>query len=227
LGDSSTTDRLSPTQVFEPVVTSGFVRFTTIAVGLFHTCALTEMGPAYCWGFNLDGQLGNGTLGPPTSRSTPTLVTGGLTFVALVAGVYHTCGLTSDGAAYCWGVNGNGQLGIGEGPSRSVPTPVGGGLRFTSLAAGQFHTCGVAGTGVAYCWGSNRNGQLGDGTTTDRPQPALVSGGLAIVALSAGGEHSCGVTSAGAAYCWGLNSSSQLGDGTTTSRLTPTPVIWP
>jgi alpha-tubulin suppressor-like RCC1 family protein len=93
-----------------PTPVAGGLTFTSLAVGGFHTCGLTSGGAAYCWGLNDYGQLGDGTIGGPPcnflgqcSRLTPTPVAGGLAFISLTVGAEHTCGLTSGGAAYCWG----------------------------------------------------------------------------------------------------------------------------
>ncbi|HEY0016304.1 MAG TPA: hypothetical protein VGC13_08300 [Longimicrobium sp.] len=86
-------------------------------------CALTAAGAAYCWGRNGDGQLGNGT----TSRElsyTPTAVAGGLRFSSVLAGSQHACGVTTNGAAYCWGSGDEGQLGNGTTVDSSVPARV-------------------------------------------------------------------------------------------------------
>lgn len=91
--------------------------------------------------------------------------TGGLLFASLTAGEEHTCGLTSSGAAYCWGFNVYGQLGRGDTLSASVPVLVAGGLTFISLTAGGGHTCGLESSGAAYCWGDNYSGQLGIGAS--------------------------------------------------------------
>jgi alpha-tubulin suppressor-like RCC1 family protein len=97
--------------------------------------------------------------GEKTKPDPPTL------FVAVSVGYAHRCGVTTAGAAYCWGSNGFGQLGDETRTGRSRPVLVAGGVQFTIVDAGSFHTCGVTAAGVAYCWGANSSGQLGDGTT--------------------------------------------------------------
>src|SRR6266550_1291368 len=87
LGDGSTTTSSSI-----PVAVSGGLTFSAIAIGeaASHTCGLTDVGAAYCWGRNLEGELGNGSR---TSTSTPVAVSGGLTFRAMAAGGLHSCAL--------------------------------------------------------------------------------------------------------------------------------------
>ena len=222
LGDGTTTDRWTPTPV------SGLSNgVTAIAAGASHTCALTTDGAVTCWGYNVYGQLGNGTTGTP--QKTPTAVigleSGGA--AAIAAGWNHSCVVTTGGAAKCWGDNSFGQLGDWTYENRLTPTQVYGlGSGVAAIATGAQHTCALTMGGGALCWGTNWTGQLGNGTTTDQPRPTAVSGlSTGVAALTAGGAHTCAVTTGGAAQCWGYNVAGQLGDGTTTSRWTPTPVL--
>lgn len=198
---------------------SDTVTFTAVSVGGIHTCAVATGGVAYCWGWNSRGQLGDGTSG--NERSHPAPVAGDIRFAGVSAGDRYTCALTAAGAAYCWGLNGWGQLGDGTTTERSIPVLVVGGLSFKDVSTGFRQTCAVTVTNAAYCWGLNGAGQLGDGTTTDRSTPVRVEGDLAFAAVTAGDFHTCGVTAEGAAYCWGANGDGQLGDASTTGRSTP------
>jgi alpha-tubulin suppressor-like RCC1 family protein len=127
-----------------------------------------------------------------------------LTFAVLAAGEEHTCGLTTLGAAYCWGSNRVGQIGNGAFEDATTPVAVSGGLSFIAITAGASHTCGITASGAAYCWGHGLVGQLGNGSSSISPVPVPVSGGQSFTQLAAGlGSSSCGLTATGAAYCWG------------------------
>ena len=208
--------------------------FASVSAGGAHTCALAPGGAAYCWGRSEGGQVGvtsPASICPIDTQAypcslIPVAVQGGLVFTALDAGGEHACGLTSAGAAHCWGRNHAGQLGDNTTTHRSAPVAVTGGLIFASLGLGALHTCGLTAQGAAYCWGSNGRGQLGDGTTTDRAAPVAVTGGHSFAAITAGGftlGHTCAVTSVGQVYCWGNNSSGQLGIGTADQAAHPVP----
>jgi alpha-tubulin suppressor-like RCC1 family protein len=199
----------------------------TASAGAVHTCAILADGTVNCWGYNQNGQLGDGTI---TSRLTPVSVSGitpANPAVSIAAGFYHTCAILSDGTVKCWGYNDNGQLGDGTITSRLTPVSVSGitpANPAVSITAGFKHTCGILADGTVKCWGSNNIGQLGDGTITSRLTPVSVSGITSVnpaVTITAGELHTCGILADGTVKCWGSNNIGQLGDGTITSRLTP------
>ena len=150
--------------------------FSQITIGYGHTCALTNEGKAYCWGWNNKGQLGNNST---TNSSTPVAVQmpAGVSFQSIAAGHAYTCALTNEGKAYCWGLNSQGQLGNNSTTSSSTPVAVQmpAGVSFQSIAAVYYHTCALTNEGKAYCWGLNEYSQLGNNSTTDSSIPLAVS----------------------------------------------------
>jgi alpha-tubulin suppressor-like RCC1 family protein len=223
LGDGTKMDRASP------VSPSGGLKFSRVVGGRYHTCAVAVTGAAYCWGSNAHGQIGDN--GPADDRTSPGLVVGGLSFGSISAGGSstsgHSCGLTTNGSAYCWGNNSSGQLGDGSTTNRSQPTAVAGGIVFSAITVGSNHTCALTSGGAAYCWGANVSGQLGDGTIAPHsdPRPVLGPAGVTFSYIAAGDSHTCAVASSGVAYCWGLNGDGQLGVGDVVTRTTPAPVV--
>ena len=205
---------------------------TALSTGEYFGCRLSNSGAASCWGSNVSGQLGNPSASGPEycathpCSTTPISVRGGRTFVAISSAGAGSCGLGTDGAAFCWGGNWVGQLGNGSTADTSVPVAVSGGLTFASLSAGNDHACGVTrGGGILYCWGA-RHWLIGNVDTAGADRaPVAIGGGLAVSAVSAGYDHNCAVTSGGAIYCWGSNFAGQLGTGDTVNRQGPTPVL--
>jgi alpha-tubulin suppressor-like RCC1 family protein len=224
LGDGTATQfRLTP------VAVAGGLAFAQVDAGTYHTCGVTTAARhAYCWGYNLYGQLGDGTT---AQRLTPVVVRGGRQFRQVSAAGFHTCGVTTTDRAFCWGWNRYGQLGDStEVGSRLYPVPVAGGRRFRQVAAGGIdaaseHTCGVTTGGRAFCWGNGTRGQLGNGKAYLSFWPRRVAGMLSFERVTAGGFHTCGETTDNRAYCWGDNGYGPLGDGTDTQRLTPVAVV--
>lgn len=230
LGDSTRTLRRSPV-----AVSGGGLVFKTITTSANHytTCGLNRVGTAYCWGYGFSGGLGNGKT--KILATSPIRTATFQSFQAISPGSDFTCGIDTNpsggGAAFCWGRNVEGQLGLGgttwHGPpgNPAFPGLVSEVLRFVAISAGHKHACGLEADGTAYCWGSNSRGQLGDGTLTQRGGPVRVSSALVFKAISAGLDFTCGLTTDGAAYCWGANDVAQLGDGTRKDRASPVAVL--
>ncbi len=227
LGNGDDEPSLSPVNVSG--LTTGV---TSIAVGALHVCALTTGGGVKCWGNGVNGQLGNGN---DENSLTPVDVSGLTSGVALLnAGDSHSCVLTSDGDAKCWGFNGSGELGNGAtAPKETTPVDVLGlGDDVTLLSLGSDHSCALTSTGGLQCWGANEFGELGNGTTDDSLTPVDVVEGttqpveLPVKAgsLVSGDTHTCVVTTLGGVLCWGKNDNGQLGDATNISRTVPVKV---
>ena len=215
LGDGTGTSRSTPVKV------TGNATFTAMAAGAYFTCGLTSAGAILCWGDNLYGQRAstdaNAVAAPAPSAPLPD---GASAWASITAGATHTCALTAEGDAYCWGGNAKGQLGDGkkiDTGATAVIAAVNVQDTFTSIVAGNYHTCGITTTGEILCWGWNGNLQLGDGTQTDRPLPVVATPPSSFASpwtsLEAGYAHTCAVDTAGTAWCWGLNTQGQLGTG--------------
>ncbi len=195
-------------------------RWSQVEVGYDHTCAITQAGGLFCWGYNNEGGLGDGTT---INRSQPTRVSSMASGVLAVSlGSYHTCAIKSDNTLWCWGYNVHGQLGLGNTTRRTSPVQVTGVLA-SDVSAGYYHTCAVRTTGAVACWGYNFHGMLGDGTTTERTSPVAVSSFTGGSKVTTGQYHTCALKTNGSAWCWGANGGA-LGDGTSTQRLTPVAV---
>lgn len=215
VGDASTTQRVSPRKVGSTGV------WAAVSVGGFHTCAITTGKSLYCWGYNGFGQVGDGTFG--TDRLSPRKVGSTGVWAGVSAGRHHSCAISTGRSLYCWGNNGNGQIGDGTTTSpRPAPKKVGANGVWAQADAGDNHTCAVTSGRSLYCWGYNLYGQVGDGTSgTDRPSPKKIGTSGVWARVSAGGgaqvAHTCAVSTGRSLYCWGYNGTGQVGDGTTTS----------
>jgi len=199
-----------------------------VALGAFHTCAITNDNKLKCWGDNSFGQVGDGTM---IDRNLPTNIDLGLNvFPQQVAlGSMHTCAVMNDNKLKCWGWNEYGQVGDGTMIDRIIPTTIDLGLNAYAqeIALGSEHTCAVMNDNKLKCWGLNEYGQVGDGTTSDRNIPTTIDLGLNAYAqeVALGESYTCAITNDDKLKCWGFNGDGQLGDGTTTDRTTPTSVV--
>jgi alpha-tubulin suppressor-like RCC1 family protein len=207
--------------------------FTTVSAGRDHSCGISTLGDAYCWGNNEFGQLGNGEVGVGLQKNLPFKVNmpAGVSFTAISTGFRHTIAITSSGKAYAWGLNTLGQLGDGSTTNRLAPVEVNmpSGVSFSKISSGVQHTVAITADGKGYAWGRNNLGQLGVGNTTNSSTPVAVSmpAGVTFTAVDAGDRYNIALSSTGQAYAWGANFFGKLGDGTTTNRQAPVAVIMP
>ena len=232
-----------------------------VSAGGSHSCARLGSGRVRCWGANSSGQLGDGTT---TSRAyavtadrdadEPEEDESDFHFdpldkvFAVAAGGSHSCALRNPDATpidevWCWGANGDGQLGDGSTTPRDVPVKatLGGFLSPLEITAGDRHTCirtintSTSNT-FAQCWGSDDDGQIGDTATGDKTTPVTpkglaeiddddpVTGVDLVTSISAGRWNTCATLVDTTVSCWGLNQFGQLGDGVGSYWPTPLPV---
>ena len=223
LGDGAVAMRTTPAPV-KLADGTPLTHIIAISGGNSHSLALTADGKVYAWGFNVNGQLGDGTT---TQRDHPILIPNFTNVVAIAAGGYHSLALTGNGKVYSWGYNSYGQLGSGakDFNAHSAPAAVPGLTGITAIAGGGYHSLALSASGAVFAWGQNAYGQLGDGTTTSRfsATAVLASGDAALTgvsAISAGVYHSV-VLKAGTVFGFGYNATGQVGDGTTLNRSFP------
>jgi prepilin-type N-terminal cleavage/methylation domain-containing protein len=233
IGDNSTTDALVPTAVDTSGVLAGKT-LIDIKSGWGHTCALDSDYLLYCWGYNQYGQIGdNSTIDShvPVQVNIATVL-GGRTVSSIGGvGVRHTCIISSDDNAYCWGGNNFGQLGDSSTTPSLVAVSVNtagvlNGETIIGMSVAGDTNCVVASNDKAYCWGDNGYGQLGNNASGYSTIPvAVYTGGLlsgkTIEMVKNRGATSCAVTSESNIYCWGWNSNGAYGNNSTTSSLVP------
>jgi len=290
-----------------PVFVSGNHIFKQISAGHSHTCGVLNNGRAMCWGSCTPGQLGNSTYYyTQTFVNVPVYVEGNFNYSSISVGIYHTCGLLTNGSVACWGdptyspqndpqtypayIQGACKVGYtneenGEyyceeyypstlNPSASIPRIISGNYNFSSISsgsnfhvglltngsamywgqlytnsygfqttlspsfvsgtnvfkkieAGSEHICGILVNDRVTCWGSNNDYRLGTGDGATINSPGTLIGDYKYSFISAGGEHSCGVLTNGSAACWGNGYYGRIGDGKTVNAKVPTLVKYP
>ena len=188
-----------------------------LEIGSAHSCAISVLGTAWCWGDVANGRLGitqefNVLIPTPTASL-------GSTASEVAAGGAHTCALLTNGSVMCFGYNDTGQLGqtpTQPASSNAKPTVVALVATATHVSAGKQFTCALLSTAAVHCFGDNVSGQLGSGSFgSARETPGAVFGLTGtVVDVVAGTGHSCAVMSTGQVRCWGLNDQGQLGIGT-------------
>lgn len=172
--------------------------FRALGVGAAFVCALTPEDEAWCWG---PGGIHDDLLYFEAGAGSPlpSPLAGAPAFTSISVGKYHACGLTEEGAAWCWGHSREGALGAGELGSSEAPVPVAGGHAFVGISASIEHTCGLTVDDGIYCWGRGE------------PAPVAVPLAGSFLQVVAGADHACALRADGMTICWGDNSLSQLG----------------
>ena len=223
LGDNTTVSKSSPVSVV-----GGFTDWSDVASGYAFSLAVRTNGTAWAWGQANNGKLGNNTVAGDVS--SPVSVVGGFTDwcqISASAGTGHSLAVRTNGTAWAWGYNGQGQLGDNTTAQKSSPVSVVGGYTdWCQISAGLAFSVALRQNGTAWAWGVNTGGRLGDNTTVNKSSPVSVVGGFTDWSqISAGNNFSLGLRTNGTAWGWGYGNYGRLGDGTTTIRSSPVSVV--
>jgi alpha-tubulin suppressor-like RCC1 family protein len=238
LGNGTTTGSSTPVPALSVGgATSGLM----VDGGPHHTCAILATGTAKCWGNNVNGGLGNGTLNVvPNPIPVPVGSLTGLRSISAggnpaTTGNQNSCAVEASGTVWCWGDNLRGQLGTGQDrfalPRSSTPVQVVGITNAVAVSTEDWHACAALSNGTVKCWGNNSRGELGNGTTTESNLPVTVlsptSGNpsaplTGVVEVTTGYLHSCALLANGTVRCWGSNANT--GSAAPGNSLTPVAV---
>lgn len=239
LGNGNTDSKNVPTAIDMTGVLSGKT-IKSVVAGNAGTCVIASDDKAYCWGDNWSGQLGNGTMNNQSYSPTAVYMTGSgvlnnKTIKSISMGSQHACVIASDDKAYCWGENGQGQLGDATTTRNAYPVAVDtslalNGTTIKSISVGEQHTCAVASDSRAYCWGSNDQSQMGNSIASfqnSTPLAVDTSGVLNnknLVSVSNNGYHTCVLDTDSKVFCWGYGYYGELGNNTSNQSVVPVAV---
>ncbi len=192
-------------------------KVTAVSTGRDHTLAVTSTGAVLAWGYNLNGELGDGKI---KNRDVPVKVKlpRHTKAVAVAAGCDHSLALTSAGRVLAWGLNLDGELGDGQmndGSHVPVKVKLPRHTKVVALAAGCDHSLALTSSGAVLAWGYGHSGQLGNGLDNSEDVPVKVQLPTGTKATAIGGIEfsSAALTSKGAVLTWGDDSDGQLGVG--------------
>jgi alpha-tubulin suppressor-like RCC1 family protein len=186
LGDGSKRNSTSPVQVAD---LSG-ASVTELVASFANSGALLADGTYYDWGYDGDGQLGDGHISKPSDVPVEVKLPAPVLQVAQGGSFWgngQTLVLLSDGRMYSWGDNWAGQLGLGHRGMELHPVRFRApdGVIYQGLATGSATSYAVAVGGDVYAWGANHVGQVGDGKTETTVRPVLVARGAWLISSTA------------------------------------------
>ena len=220
LGDNTTTNRVSPVQTV-----SGGTNWKQVSARDATTQAIKTDGTLWGWGFNVAGEIGDGT---SVRKSSPVqTVSGGTNWKQVAGGNSFVGAIKTDGTLWMWGDNGVGELGTNDTTSRSSPIQtVSAGNNWKQVSCGENHTAAIKTDGTLWLWGRNSEGQLGTNDINGRSSPIqTVSGGTNWKQVSCGEEYTAAIKTDGTLWLWGQNGfggqTGKLGTNDTINRSSP------
>ena len=179
--------------------------WASVSTGWVHTVALKTDGTLWAWGYNENGQLGDGTI---EQKNSPVQVGASSDWTLVSAGWDHTMAIKSDGTLWGWGANGSGELEDGTTTQRNSPVQIGSGNTWTSVSAGWHNTVAIRTDGSLWVWGSGA-----------QPYPTQLGKDTDWAEVSKGAYFVVALKQDGTLWTYGHNFYGVLGDGTASHRL--------
>jgi alpha-tubulin suppressor-like RCC1 family protein len=225
LGLGNTNNYSSPKQV------GALTTWLNISAGSYHGVAIKTDGTLWSWGYNSAGQLGLGTSGAASYKSSPNQVGALTTWSVVAGGGAHTLAIKTDGTLWAWGVSTFGQLGLGNTTRYSSPKQVGTLTNWLKLQCSYDFSVAIKTDGTLWSWGRNNTGQLGSGGVISRSSPVQVGALTTWSKITNGTNYTIAIKTDGTLWSWGFNGNGQLGLGNTTDYYSPKQVgaltTWP
>ncbi len=201
--------------------------WVAVSTGGAHALGLKADGTLWAWGRDANGSLGDGGLN--IDQSSPVQIGTDSTWHIIATGGGHSMGIKTDGSLWAWGLDNQGQLGMGPGQAnKSIPTRVGLESDWDTIVGGPFFSLGMR-DGSLWSWGGDLDGQLGDGGgNVQQDSPVRVGCDRDWKFIATGknfSSHSLGIRTSGALWGWGDDGSGQVGNSDENeSENSPLPV---
>ncbi len=222
LGDGTAENRTEPVQV--TIDSKPDAKFTQIAAGSHHSLAIDTEGNLWAWGYNSDGQLGDGT---KEDKNKPIQVTieskPNAKFTQIAAGRSHSLAVDTEGNLWAWGSNDAGRLGNGTTVQQTKPVQITGIQGSIKQIEAGFHSLALDEDGNLWGWGHNFYGELGNGTTENNvltPQKITVKSNESIKfsKIAAGMTCTFAIDTDGNLWATGQNQNGQIGNEATEQK---------
>ncbi|MCK5732470.1 MAG: InlB B-repeat-containing protein, partial [Tenericutes bacterium] len=237
LGDGTTTSTNTPKEITDAFSLDIGETFVCVNAGNYHNIALTTLGRVFSWGYNTNGELGDGTF---VNKTVPTEITSmftlnyGETIEEIYVNGNHNFAITSEHRVFAWGANFYKQLGDSTSISKNTPLLISdllgldSGETIVDIALGFNFTIILTSTGRVMSWGNNYYGQLSNPSVgSGNADPSTITSrftlesGETIINVIAGAYHAFAITSDNRIFAWGCNLSGRLGDGNSIDSWVP------
>jgi alpha-tubulin suppressor-like RCC1 family protein len=214
---------LSPARRSSPVQVGVLTNWNQISAGYEISASVKTDGTLWTWGYNDNGQLGDGTI---IQRNSPVQIGSLNNWYQVAAGWQFMTAVKTDGTLWAWGRASVGRLGDNQTTAnRSSPVQIGSLTNWAYVSnAGNIvngNALAVKTDGTLWGWGYNGGGQLGDGTVVSRSSPVQIGALTNWLRASGGVGSSVAIRTDGTLWTWGLASLGRLGDNTAVNKSSP------